>query len=90
MCRNNVVNVIEVEKESISTTITTCLRPYGNQALQSPGNVFMHVQTRSANRSYAFHCEYVIYLAVLYLVFLLLQVDRILHIRIVWPDHSAR
>ena len=34
MCRNSVVYVIEVEKESISTTVTTCLRPYGNQALQ--------------------------------------------------------
>ena len=33
MCRNSVVNVIEIEKESISTTVATCLRPYGNQAL---------------------------------------------------------
>ena len=38
MCRNSVANVIEIEKESISTTVTTCLRPYGNQALaRQPG-----------------------------------------------------
>ena len=35
MCRNSVVNVIEIEKEFISTTVTTCLRPYGNQVLSS-------------------------------------------------------
>ena len=41
MCRNSVVNVVETEKESISTvrhvydTVTTCLRPYGNQALEN-------------------------------------------------------
>ena len=34
MCRNSVVNVVEIEKESISTTVTTCLRPYRNQALR--------------------------------------------------------
>ena len=33
MCRNSGVNVVEIEKESISTTVTTCLRPYGNQAI---------------------------------------------------------
>ena len=30
--RECVVNVVEIKKESISTTVTTCLRPYGNQA----------------------------------------------------------
>ena len=33
MCRNSVVNVIEIEKESISKTVTTCLRPYRKPGL---------------------------------------------------------
>ena len=33
----SVVNVIEIEKESISRTVTTCLRPYGNQAVGFKG-----------------------------------------------------
>ena len=35
MCRNSVVNVVEIEKESISTTVTTLLR-----------RVYDHMETR--------------------------------------------
>ena len=37
MCRNSVVNVVEIKKEYLYdsyVTVTTCLRPYGNQALR--------------------------------------------------------
>ena len=44
MCRNSVVNVIEIEKESISTTVTTCLRPYGNQALKKSTSLLQLVE----------------------------------------------
>ena len=35
MCRNSVVSVVEIEKESISTTVTTLLR-----------HVYDHMETR--------------------------------------------
>ena len=44
MCRNSVVNVVEIEKESISTTVTTCLRPYGNQTINFQINETILVQ----------------------------------------------
>ena len=54
MCRNSVVNVVEIKKESISTTVTTCLRPYGNQALRIKIPNFFCFATK---RAQAINCE---------------------------------
>ena len=60
MCRNSVVNVIEIEKESISTTVTTCLRPYENQALMITRLLqvdFQNVLSTSLMQVFSTTCE---------------------------------
>ena len=50
MCRNSVVNVVEIKKESIDSydSVTTCLRPYGDQALRIKIPNFFCFATRRA------------------------------------------